>query len=434
MGRFPLALLVPFFTAFAGTGHFCDYASFYSQPVSGYFGDGFVSDGPFRANHPIQIWSASPGRDGDPWFYSLTLASPFYYCSPSGGSNPQTTPQYGDLWIEPYELMSQGPPWFVLGAEPLVFGPDSVNWQEMYSAAVTGGIVLNQSLAPNGTRMLLAGDSLFVKTANTAPIQAYDLSGLAEPVVWIENSPSDKVYIKSAPGDSLAMPVSIGMNGSLYVMGPLSVTRDESGGMLGLLSVHGYLVIALDPELVGMADWTDPAWRIDTEDDFEFCASVICLEGELCAENPSFPDPSASLVIFGSVQSETAGFVSTGARGWNVSVGYDWRLSDVCPPHYPGFTETSIGGGSRGDVPGMSITAVPDPFASPLEVSVGMEGAGEPVMLEAFDMAGRLLVRATSTDGVFMLDGEGLPAGVILLRASAGSGTASAYARVVHIR
>ena len=320
----------------AGTGRFSDFASFYdSLSVSGYFFDGFVSDGPFRANCPVSIWSASPGRDGDPWFYSLTLASPYYYCSPGGGTNPQTAPQSGNLWIEPFELMSQGAPWFVLDAATLCFGPDQVNWQEMRSAALSGGIYLNSSSAPNGTRILVGMDSIYIKASNAAPVQAFDLSGLAEPVIWIENAGTDRVYIKSCPGDSLCAPLSIGMQGGIYSMGPLHAAPGEDGGLLGLLSVQGDMVIALDPDLVGGADWSDPVWRIETDADFDVHSSVICLDGMLCAQNPSMPEPAADLVIAGSTQMATDGFTLTYTGGWNVSVEYDWRLEGAFPPLLP---------------------------------------------------------------------------------------------------
>lgn len=423
-------LLLASFTR-AGTGHFTDFAWFFdSYPADGYFCDGFVSDGPFRANCPVSIWSDSPGRDGDPWFHSLTLASPFYYCSPGGGTNPQTSPQSGNLWIEPYELMSQGAPWFVLDAEPIDFGYGGVNWLEMRSAAIAGGIYLASSAVPNGARMLLAADSAYLKASDTSPVQGFDLAGLSEPVIWIENALSDRIYVKSCPGDSLLMPLSIGTYGSIYAMGPLRVSQGGEGGLLGLMSLQGDLVISLDPDLVGSPDWADPVWRIETEDDFEFDASVICLEGDLRAQNPTKPEPPAILVIGGSTQLATVGITSTFSGGWIVSVEYDWRLADSAPPCYPQYSETGIGGGEEG-VSGLpTLSARPDPFSSSLEVR--LDGAEGPVQLSIFDSSGRLLVGTASDNGLFCIDGDDLPSGVLLLRASAAG--ESATVRVVRIR
>ncbi|MDM7993471.1 MAG: T9SS type A sorting domain-containing protein [Candidatus Fermentibacter sp.] len=424
-----LAMLV-LSVAGAGTGRFSDFAWFFdSLPTNGFFCDGFVSDGPFRANCPVSIWSDSPGRDGDPWFYSLTLASPFYYCSPGGGTNPQTSPQCGDLWIEPYEQMSQGAPWFVLDAEPLDFGIDCVNWQEMRSAAITGGIFLTSSSAPNGTRILVGGDFVLVRKSQASPVQEFDLTGLGEPVIWIENEGTDRVYFKSCPGDSLTVPLSIGMYGSIYTMGPLRASQGAEGGVLGLMSLQGDFVIALDPDLVGSSDWADPVWRIETEDDFEFDASVICLGGELLAEHCGYPDPPADLVIAGSMQLESEGITSIFTAGWNVSVEYDWRLADTAPPCYPEYSETGIGGWEEGISGYAALSARPDPFSSSLEVR--LDGSEGPVRLCVFDMSGRLLIDTVSGDGLFDIDGEGLPAGVLLLRASSSAGTATA--RVVRI-
>lgn len=426
----PLAMFIVS-AAGAGTGRFSDFAWFFdSFPADGYYSDGFVSDGPFRANCPVSIWSDSPGRDGDPWFYSLTLASPFYYCSKGGGTNPQFSPQCGNLWIEPYEQMSQGAPWFVLDADPLVFGFEGVNWQEMRSAAITGGIYLTSPAVPNGARILVGADSIYLRTSDASPFQGFDLAGLAEPVIWIENAWTDRIYVRSCPGDSLSMPFSIGMYGSIYTLGSLRVAQGEDGGMLGLMSVYGDFVIALDPDLAGAPDWTDPVWRIETEGDFEFDASVICLSGELKAQNPSYPNPKADLVIEGSMQLGSEGYTATPSAGWNISVEYDWRLADTAPPCYPEYSETGIVGWKEGFPGFTTLSARPDPFTSSLEVRLdGLEGSAR---LEVFDMSGRLLTEVSSDDGQFSIDGAGLPAGVLLLRASSSAGTATAG--VVRIR
>jgi hypothetical protein len=63
----------------------------------------------------------------------------------------------------------------------------------------------------------------------------------------------------------------------------------------------------------GAADWTDPVWRIETMDDMRFCASMLDLEGVLCALNPHYPDPAVDLTLAASVQSVTEGITTTGS-------------------------------------------------------------------------------------------------------------------------
>ncbi len=110
--------------ALCETGSYSYYGCFLSEPsTSGYYTDGHCFPGPFRANGPIVIYSSTPGRDNDPYFHSLTLSSDHYLYGTGPGGEQVTEPQWENLWIEPYELMAQGPPWFSLGADPLPSAP-----------------------------------------------------------------------------------------------------------------------------------------------------------------------------------------------------------------------------------------------------------------------------------------------------------------------
>ncbi len=98
----------------AQEGSYSYYCSFSHEPtIDGYYSDSLVINGPFRANGPIWLYSKTPGR------------------------LPATEPHCGDLWIEPYEFMVQGPPWFTLGAEPESYkAPTPMAWLSLTARTV----------------------------------------------------------------------------------------------------------------------------------------------------------------------------------------------------------------------------------------------------------------------------------------------------------
>ncbi|MCD4847002.1 MAG: hypothetical protein K8R76_02290 [Candidatus Aegiribacteria sp.] len=100
-------------------------------------------NGPFRSNGDLLILSNTPGRDNDPWFYTLTTASDSIYTFLPDTSVMISSilphPPGTYLWVEPCELMCQGPPWFNLGADTIPFGSDNVNWCKCPTAEVNGG-------------------------------------------------------------------------------------------------------------------------------------------------------------------------------------------------------------------------------------------------------------------------------------------------------
>lgn len=175
----------------AESGSYAYYCCFQSDPtLDGYYSDGSVFQGPFRANGPVAVYSSTPGRDNDPWFYSFTLSSDHYLYG-SGSSGIQcTSPQHENLWIEPNELMQQGWPWFVLDAEPLPFGADLVDWQTIRDEGISNGLVLD---LPDGARIILRDSVMSVMETAGGTETVYQLSELCSPAVWIENSATDKI-------------------------------------------------------------------------------------------------------------------------------------------------------------------------------------------------------------------------------------------------
>jgi hypothetical protein len=419
----------------AETGSFAYYQFFIDEPMlGGYWGDGFVCSGPFRCNGPICIWSASAGSDNDPWFYSLTLGSPFYYYSTGTPTNPATTPIFGNLTIQPIEFMEQGPPWFNLGAEAIPYGPDSVNWQEARDAALGGGLFFSDTSPlgplPSGTRFLLREDSLFVKTGSAGVVQAFWLGGLPEPVVWVDNGSTDKIYIKdnSDTWPGLTMPLTIGSCGDIFLAGPL--TYGDSMALLGLVTVDGDLIFAEDPENEGWPpDWAYP-WDIRTNADFGLCASMISLDGVIAAENWT-SGPLVEVAFYGGFQVRDMGIFTGSTSGFWYTGGYDPSLLTDSPPHYPCY-DTGTGIAEQGEpaLPGLlTLSASINPFAESATVqAMGVPGAVEYLI---YDLSGRLLMEQSSPDGSLQICGPAFPPGVLIVRATSRGSTATL--RLVHI-
>jgi len=329
--------------------NFARFAAFQHAPdLGGYYGDGYRFDGPFYANGPVCIWSASAGRSNDPLFYSITLTSDYYYNSQGTASNPTSVPHVGDLWVEPYERHSLGAPYFEMGAEPIPFGPDELNWQVVENAAASGGLFLDASDVPNNCRVILRQDSLIVKkSAGEAPI-SYCLSDLSNPVVWMDNNNTDRVYIRGyaiseaqRAAEGMTQAVTIGANGTIEIMGPnLYQNPDpedpDNRVLLGLMSVYGDLIIADQP---AAPDAWGVGWQIVTENysgaALEFDGVLLALDGDIWAQTPTQPTPGVDFVIMGGYILLAEGWTSTPTSGYTLQIWYDPRLMTMHPPFFP---------------------------------------------------------------------------------------------------
>ena len=298
-----LALSASF--ALAQEGSYSYYNYFHDEPIlTGYFADGHFFGGPFRVNGPILLTSNSPGRDNDPYFYSFTLSSDYYIYGTSSGPHV-SVPHYENLWIEPYEMMEQGAPWFNLGADELPFSATEVDWPIVRAAAINYGLFLTNTEVPDGSRILLEDGQLTVKTSESSQPVVYTLSGLSEKVVWIENLSTDKIFIKRHPdSEGFSEELTIGTLGDIYFTGPLEYNGDTEG-MLGLISVYGDGVIADTP----YTDWEAP-FQIETEESFVYCASILLLEGILYSENYLEPCPIVDFTLYGGIQMQEEGYTS----------------------------------------------------------------------------------------------------------------------------
>jgi len=392
----------------AQEGSYSYYCSFSHEPtIDGYYGDSLVINGPFRANGPIWLLSMTPGRDNDPWFQSLTLSSDHYLCG--YGKLPAVEPQCGDLWIEPYEFMVQGPPWFTLGADPLPFGPDQVDWQALRTTAMNHGLFLSESQVPTNSRLLLQDGLLSVKaSAGSDPVH-YSLSGLEEPVVWIESNPEHRFYLKGHPDSpGFSGTLTIGTLGHVLPSGPLLYNHAQPG-MLGIVSAYGDCSIAST-----LSPYWSPPYNVDTQYDLTFSASFLLLDGVVEAENFYNPSPQADFTILGGIQMVTEGYTGTSTRGYNLVLDYDQRLAVQSPPHYPQYALQGTETEHTAPVPSC-LTAYPNPFTAVVTID------SEPGRLTVFDASGRT-VQSTDTDGLFVFDGSNRPAGIYVITVSDDTG------------
>lgn len=336
--------------------NFARFATFLNQPpLGGFYGDGYRFDGPFFANGPICMWSGSASSDDDIWFYTFELASDFYYYSTGAASNPQSSPIYANLSVQPDERMVLGEPYWCLGVDPIPFGSGEVNWQDARDAAIAGGLYFPNGALPSGTRIIIKNDTLIVKTSSVAAEQDFYIGGLANPVVWIDNNAGDQIFIKSMPPyvsgttptspNGLNMGLTIGTNGSIVAFGPLQYyNRDiedpANDIMLGLLSVYGDFIIASDPDCTGSPDpWPDP-WKSVTNADVEYDCVVMVLEGDFHAVQYWLPYPAADFMIMGGYIVDTEGYTTVyygpgNFGGYLTSIFYDIRLLSMHPPFFP---------------------------------------------------------------------------------------------------
>lgn len=338
--------------------NFAQFSCFQENPGSGgFYDDGYTFDGPFHSNGPLCIFSSSATHEDDPYFYSFNIArqpsgSGYYWYSQGGASNPTYVPATGNLEMRPYERLLLGPPYFDLNVDSIPFGPDVVSWGNARQAAIKGGLYFAPPPAgigelASGTRMMLRDDTLFVKQSTVMAPDTFLLSTLEEPVVWIENGDTDNLYLKGVPGNlgdsyGLDRPLTIGMNGNLFMYGPHAYANDDlldpdNDDMLGLITVNGDFLIANDPDNTGALDWPEP-WEVVTDqtDGFNFYGVFMALDGEMRAENHTMPAGEHDFYVVGGYIVYAEGYTGTTApAGYTIRCSYDTRLMTTHPPYFP---------------------------------------------------------------------------------------------------
>lgn len=338
------------------------FSVFMDDPsTAGYYGDGYRFDGPFYANGPVQIRSSSFTHENDVFFYSFELTSDYYVIGPSMAH--ETTPASGKLQMRPYNRLILGAPYFELGVDPIPFGPDELNWQGVMNAASAGGLFLTSAQVPDGTRLALKGDTLFVRQNTATPAVAHHLGSMANPVVWIDNGAGDCVFLRGDQNQGLDMALTIGMPGSIYMSGPLSYENEDpqdpdNENLLGLMSVQGDMRVADDP-LINESAWGAEHFHIRTDTSFTYYAVLVALDGVLDAEDYWMPKGVNEFRIVGGYMVQAEGYTSTSLpSGFNMAVYFDPRLLYMHPPFFP--TTANWNTTMWGDLPDLTAMEVHD--------------------------------------------------------------------------
>ena len=422
-----MLLSIMVMSVIADSGSYSDYLFLIDDQCS--FQDSMVLNGPVRSNNRLFIRSYTPGRDNDPWFYSLTTAlDSIYTILPDtfviiSSTLPHPPETY--LWVEPYELMCEGPPWFNLGADSIPFGADNVNWQSTYNAALDNGLVASVA---SGTRVILESDSIHLKETFDGPVISYCISDLQEPVIWIDNASSDDLFIRSIPPDSgsgITVPVTLGCNGNVYIMGDIRY-EPFSGGMLGLITVYGDMLIADTPVY---EPW-EGIWAIETEKEMLCSGSFLIISGLIEAENPWEPHPAVDFTIFGGIQlvSEwiTAWISGSNTWGYFIEHDFDQRLFDVSPPFYPTYdTGTGIEDDPAGLITQPLLQIKGNPFHENLVLSITSDIVTTHTVY-LMDLSGRM-VRESSIRDTVTIQTDDLPCGTYVLLVESSGGSHQSY-------
>lgn len=400
------------------TGSWSDFLFFMHNSSQGFFSDGTVMNGPVRTNGAFTMVSYTPGRENDPWFYSLTSAAESIYTVLPDTfvfiSSTEPHPEGTNLWVEPYELMCQGPPWFNLGADTIPFGSENVDWQSARDAALGSGLFID-GLEP-GARIIIEADTLHLRESPEGDVQSYCMSDFSVQVAWIENEPDEHIFLRSMPPDSgpgITIPVTLGCNGSVYIMGDV-LYEPVSGGMLGLIVKNGDVIIADTPEY----DPWEGIWAVETEKQMVFSGSVLILDGIFYAEYPWEPSPAVDFTIAGGMQLVDYGITAivSGPHtfGYFIQYDFDSRFFTASPPFYPMYdTGTGISWGTAGSYTNRGFRVNGNPFGETLEVELCCP-TDIPGQLLLVDMAGRLVMRSSIKDRRTLLT-DGLPPGTYII-------------------
>ncbi len=315
-----------------------------------YIGDGFVFDGPYYANGSVRIWSESATHTNDPYFYSFTTTAPYFLYGTNSTLNPPqvSTPEYGNLQIQPINRHLMGEPWFTLNADPIPYGSGELNWESAMNAALSGGIMLDyaNNTARNGMRMVLRQDTLMVQLAPLGAVTNYYLGDLSKPVIWVRTQyNTDTIYLKgysNLRNDGLNMALTMGTNCNFALAGSIlyedgNPQNPDNKVILGLLAVYGNMLIARPSSI--NTNW-DPRFYISTIGDIEVNAVVVSLDGMFQAELQPVtePTPRRSMFLLGGFMYQRKGPTARNDGTWHghdVQIYFDPRLMTMHPPYFP---------------------------------------------------------------------------------------------------
>ncbi len=319
------------------------FSVFQDDPPSNlHYSDGYRFDGPFYANGPVRIGSNSATHENDIFFYSYKTTSPYWIYNNSGSH--ETTPAAGNVEMRPYHRLNMGAPYFELNVDTIPFGAAELNWQGVEAAAISGGLHLSTTQVPNNSRLVLSGTSLFVRrNASEAPVE-YDLSSLENPVVWIDNNSTNRIYLRGdmTAGSGFDMELTLGCKGPVFMSGSLVYNNQDledpdNDNLIGIISVYGNMIIADAPSVLPDPLWNGygERWQIGTDGTVTYSAVLVALEGVLKAQKPAEPVGFHEFQIIGGYMCQAEGHTNNANSGFRMVVYFDPRLLFMHPPFFP---------------------------------------------------------------------------------------------------
>ncbi len=321
------------------------FSVFQDNPsLNGYYPDGYRFDGPFYSNGPTIIFSESVTHENDVFFYSYNSTSPYWIYGKNQHGSHETTPAAGNLEMRPYHRLNLGAPYFELNVDTIAFGAAELNWQGVESAAISGGLHLSLAQVPHNSRLVLSGTSLFVRrNATEAPVE-YDLSSLENPVVWIDNNWTDRIYLRGdmTTGAGFDMELTLGCKGPVFMSGSLVYNNQDledpdNTNLLGIMTVYGDMIIADAPDILPDPLWNGygERWQIGTAGTVTYSAVLVALEGEIKAEDAEQPVGFHEFQVIGGYMCQAEGWTNTSSAGFLMVVYFDPRLLFMHPPFFP---------------------------------------------------------------------------------------------------
>lgn len=300
------------------------YALLVNESVPhGFFTDDRIIEGPAHANGRIEFSSSSPDSSRDPFVMEISTTQDGGFFFSGYGYSDIPHPPGSSIWVRPYSRHSRGEPYWNNSSEEINF-----NRLRNYFSSLVSEASAQSSLFSQVRRILLDGNRILLKRDETCIPDTVYLEN--SNLIFLSNG-NTPVLIKSL--HSLEGALTIISTGPCYIAGQIEASLASAGGPLGIVSLSD-IVIANDPDITGLPDWSFP-WDISTNTDIYVYAFLAAPDGQLRAENPSYPREIKRLTVFGGLLQQRFGSLGTTRSGYELQIAYDSGLAENLPPHFP---------------------------------------------------------------------------------------------------
>lgn len=300
------------------------YAMLLDESVPhGFFTDNRIIDGPVHANGRIEFSSSSPDSSNDPFVMEISTTKDGGFFFSGYGYSDIPHPPGSNIWVRPYTRHSGGEPYWNNTAGEINF-----NRLRNYFGSLVSEASAQSSLFSQVKRILLDGNRILLKRDESCIPDTVYLEN--SNLIFLSNG-NTPVLIKSL--HPLEGTLTIISTGPCYIAGQIEASLASAGGPLGIVSL-GDIVVANDPDLTGLPDWSSP-WDISTNTDIYIYAFLAAPDGQLRAENPSYPRDKKRLTVFGGLLQQRFGSLGTTRSGYELQIAYDSGLAENLPPHFP---------------------------------------------------------------------------------------------------